>query len=128
MSAALATWGAGSGPEARRYFLGRLLAVLLVAWIPMGFFTALEALDGPSELPLLVVGGVAVASFVYATRAALRDLMMAAALAFLVPVWYWAVDRGGALGGVAALAVTAGLLFWMSGRMGPREAKGESAG
>jgi hypothetical protein len=117
MSVALAAWGAQSGPPARRDLLGRLLAVLIVAWIPMGFFTALETLDGPPELPVLMVGGVAVASFVYANRAGLRDLMVAAALAFLVPLWYWAVDRGGALGGVAALAVTAALLFWMSGRV-----------
>jgi hypothetical protein len=118
MSAALAVWAVESGPADRRDLLDRLLAVLVVVWIPMGFFTALEALDGPPELPLIVVGGVAVGSFAYANRAALRNLMIAAALAFLVPVWYWAVDRGGALGGVAALAVTAALLFWMSGRTG----------
>jgi hypothetical protein len=128
MSVALAIWGVESGTAAQRDLLGRLLAVLIVVWIPMGFYTALGALDGSSELPLLVVGGGAVVGFVYANRASLRDLMIAAALAFLVPVWYWAVDRGGALGGVAALALTAALLFLMSGRMGPRETKGEHAG
>jgi hypothetical protein len=43
-----------------------------------------------------------------------------ATLAFIVPLWYWAVDRAGALGAVAALIATAGILFWVSGRIGPR--------
>jgi len=50
--------------------------------------------------------------------------MGAAALAFIVPLWYWAVDRGGALGAVAALAATAALLFWLSGRRGRGDAEG----
>jgi hypothetical protein len=61
---------------------------------------------------------------VYANARGFRSLMSAAALAFIAPLWYWAVDRGGALGGVAALAATAGLLFWLSGRTGRSEAAG----
>jgi hypothetical protein len=63
-----------------------------------------------------------VAAFAYAharsADAGLRSLMGASALAFIAPIWYWGVERGGALGAVAALAVTAALLFWMSGRIG----------
>jgi hypothetical protein len=95
---------------------------MLVAWIALGFFTALEALDGPSELPLVLVGGAGVAAFAYASSMGFRSLMGAAALAFIVPLWYWAVDRAGALGAVAALATTAGLLFWLSGRTGKDDA------
>jgi hypothetical protein len=94
----------------------------LLAWIVLGFVTALEALDGPPELPLLLVGGAGVAAFAYAhdrRQASLRALMAAAALAFIAPIWYWGVERGGALGAVAALVVTAAVLFWMSGRIGP---------
>jgi hypothetical protein len=109
-------------PGLSREWLGRLLAGLLCAWIVFGFYTALEPLDGPPELPLLLVGGAGVAAFVYAHREGFRTLMSAAALAFIAPLWYWAVERGGALGAVAALAVTAGLLFWLSGRTGPAAA------
>jgi hypothetical protein len=42
--------------------------------------------------------------------------MAASTVAFIVGLWVWAVDRGGALGAVVALVATAGLLFWVSGR------------
>jgi len=123
LAAALAYWGIESGPDAMpRAWLGQLLAYLLLVWIVLGFITALEALDGPPELPILLVGGAGVAAFTYALRrsaeVSLPNLMGAAALAFIAPVWYWGVERGGALGAVAALVVTAVILFWMSGRMG----------
>jgi hypothetical protein len=38
------------------------------------------------------------------------------------------VDRGGALGGVAALATTAALLFWVSSRTGLAADQSERAG
>jgi len=121
MSAALTVWGVERGPTGlRRAWLDKVLAWLLATWVILGFYTSLEALDGPPELPLLVVGGVGVAAFVYANAREFRSLMTAAALAFIAPLWYWAVDRGGALGGVAALAATAGLLFWLSGKTGRR--------
>jgi predicted membrane channel-forming protein YqfA (hemolysin III family) len=125
LAVGLAVWGIERGPDTlSREWLGSLLACLLLAWIGLGFFTALEALDGPAELPLLVVGGAGLVAFVYANRAGLRQLMGAAALAFVLPLWYWGVERGGALGAVAALVATAGILFWVSGRIGPRERAG----
>jgi hypothetical protein len=124
LAAALAVRGIERGPDAvPRGQLGQLLAYLLLVWIVLGFATALEALDGPPELPLLLVGGAGVAAFTYAHArsgdVSLRSLMGASALAFIAPIWYWGVERGGALGAVAALAVTAAVLFWMSGRIGP---------
>lgn len=123
LSVALTLWGIHRGPVSlSREWLGRALALQLCMWILFGFFTALEALDGPPEVPLLIVGGAGVAAFAYASTQGFRSLMGAAALAFIAPLWYWAVDRGGALGAVAALAATAGLLFWLSGRSGPEAA------
>jgi hypothetical protein len=125
MAAGLAVWGMeGAAQSARRALLASSLCWLMVAWIPLGFYTALEALGGPSELPLLLVGGMAGVAFVYASNAGLRELMAAASLAFIAPLWYWAVDRAGALGAVAALAVTAALLLWVSSRTGPKEPTG----
>ena len=124
VTVALTLWGVRRGPPGlSREWLGRLLAWLLCVWIGFGFHTALEALDGPSELPLLLVGGAGVAAFVYASGKGFRSLMGAAALAFIVPLWYWAVERGGALGAVAALAATAALLFWLSGRIGAADSR-----
>ncbi len=123
LTVGLSLWGLERGPSAvPRGHLARLLAYLLLAWIVLGFVTALDALDGPPELPLLLVGGAGVAAFAYAqdrsTDTNLRGLMAVAALAFIAPIWYWGIERGGALGAVAALVATAAILFWLSGRMG----------
>jgi hypothetical protein len=106
----------------QRGWLARLLALECLAWIPLGLFTAFETFDGPPELGLLLVGGAGVLAFQYADRHELRALMGVSALTFVVPVWWWAVERGGALGGVLALVGTAALLFWASGRRGRDEA------
>jgi len=122
LTVGMALWGIERGPPSlSREWLGDLLAWLLAIWIALGFFTALEALDGPPELALLMVGGVGVVAFVYAARAGLRSVVGMSTVAFIVPLWYWAVDRAGALGAVAALVATAGILFWVSGRIGPRD-------
>jgi hypothetical protein len=117
LSAGLTLWGVHRAPPGlKRAWFGRLLAWQMLAWIGLGLATAFETLDGPPELGLVMVGGAGVLGFAHAARHGLRDLMGAAALAFIIPVWWWAIDRGGALGGVAALLGTAALLFWLSGR------------
>lgn len=122
IAVALTLWGVHLAPVGlRRGWFGRLLALQCLAWIGLGLATAFETFDGPPELGLLMVGGVGVLAFVHADRHGLQQLMGAAALAFIVPLWWWAVERAGALGGVAALVATAGLLFWASGRRGSAE-------
>lgn len=117
--AALTLWGIHRAPPGlRRAWFGTQLAGILLLWIPMGFWTALEALDGPAELALALVGGAGVAGFVYADRVRMRSVMTTAALAFVAATWFWASERAGALGAVGALALTAVLLFWLSGRWG----------
>ena len=106
----------------RRAWLAKLLSYQVVLWIFFGFYTALEFLDGPPELALLLVGGGGVAAFAYGNTRGLRPVIGAAALAFVSAVWYWGVERGGALGAVFALALTAALLFWISGRTGDPDA------
>jgi len=102
----------------RRAWLGQLLAYQVVLWILFGFYTALEMLDGPPELAVLLVGGGGVLAFIYGNRQTLRPVIAASALAFVVSVWYWGVERAGALGAVLALGLTAAILFWISGRTG----------
>ncbi|MEX2465271.1 MAG: hypothetical protein WD995_00070, partial [Gemmatimonadota bacterium] len=99
-------------------WLAKLLSYQVLLWIPFGFYTALEALDGPPELAFLMVGGGGIAAFGYANSRGLRPVLGAAALAFVAAVWYWGVERGGALGAVLALTLTAAALFWISGRTG----------
>ena len=117
LCAGLTLWGIHRAPEGlRRGWFDRLLAYEVFAWIWLGLLTVHETFNGPPEVGVLVVGGVGVLAFQHADRHGMKELMGAASLAFIVPVWWWAVDRGGALGGVLALLGTAGFLFWASGR------------
>lgn len=124
---ALNVWGIhGAPPGLRRAWFGRHLAYLCLIWIPLGFWTADEVLGGGAFGWLVLVGGAGVAAFVYATRQGMGALMRSGALAFIVAVWVWAVDQAGAMGAVLALALTAGLLFWLSGRTAPLDVDGDA--
>lgn len=129
LAAALTLWGRHAGPEdLRRDWFGGLLTMLMLLWSPFGFLTALETMNGPPELALLMIGGVGATGFVYGNSEGLRALMGASVLAFVLALWWWAVERGGALGAIAALAATAGLLFWVSGKVAASPDTAEPAG
>lgn len=116
---ALTLWGIHRSPLGlRRDWFESQLAYCVLLWVPLGFFTAMEALDGGSELALILVGSVAVLGFAYAMEYRSRRILATSALAFILAVWFWAADRGGALGVVAGLAFAAAFLFWLSGRVG----------
>jgi len=117
-----ALWGLhGPGAPASSAWFPRQMALLVLGWIPLGFLTAFEVVDGPPEVALVLVAGAGVPAFLHGDRFGLRGEMTAAALAFVSGAWYWGAERAGALGAVGALVVTAGLLFWLSGRWGGRE-------
>jgi hypothetical protein len=117
LCAGLTLWGIHRAPPGlRRGWFERLLACEVLARLWLGLLTVHQTFDGPPEAGLLVVGGVGVLAFQHADRHGMKEVMGAASLAFIAPVWWWAVDRGGALGGVLALLGTAGFLFWASGR------------
>jgi hypothetical protein len=122
---ALTLWGIHRAPPGlRREWFGRQLAYAFLLWIPMGLFTVAEAMRAPPELALVVVGGVGVAGFPYALRYRARRVLITSSLTFIAGVWFWAQDRGGALGSVLVLAVMAAVLFRYSGRLhglGPTE-------
>ena len=125
--AALTLWGIHRAPEGlRRGWLGHQLAAVVLLWIPLGLWTALEALDGPPEVGLVLVAGAGAAAFLYGDRMRFRRVMTAGALAFVAGTGVWGAERGGALGVVAALALTAGLLFWLSGRWGRGDGPGDA--
>ncbi|HAT38311.1 MAG TPA: hypothetical protein DCS75_07435 [Gemmatimonadetes bacterium] len=99
-----------------------LLALEVLGWIPLGMATARESLNQGPGLATLMVSGVAIAAYLYADRSGYTPVLAAAAIAFVLPIWAWAVEAGGATGGIAALTLTAGVLFWAAGRRGSAEA------
>ena len=116
---ALTVWGIQVlSPGLRRLRFERQLAYLALVWIVLGFWTAFEVLNAGQFGSLVLVGGAGVAGFLYADRLGSVALMRTAAFSFILALWVWAWDLAGALGGVAALVVTGGLLFWLSGRRG----------
>ncbi len=125
MVVALTLWGIHRAPEGLRrdWFEGQLAWCILL-WIPLGFFTVMEAMKAPSEVALVFVGGAAVLGFGYAIENRVRRILATSAIAFIAAVWIWATDRAGALGAVAGLAFAAALLFWLSGRVGEWTTKG----
>ena len=58
------------------------------------------------------------ASLTYGIRLRAEATLRTGALAVVVAAWYFGVEQGGAIGAVLALAFTAGLLFWLSTRIG----------
>ena len=117
--AGITLWGIHRSPVGlRRDWFESMLAGCMLLWIPFGGITAMEAMDGPSELVLALVGSAAVVGFAYALRFRTRAMLFASAVAFVAAAWIWAADRGGALGVVGGLALAAAVLFWVSGRVG----------
>lgn len=118
---ALTLWGIhGAPPALQRTWFGQQLALCVVYAIPLAFYTTLEALDLGSEGAALAVGGIGGLAMSYGLARRDRAVLVAACLAVLAAAWYYGIDRGGALGAVAALAATAALLFWLSARLGRR--------
>ena len=122
---ALTLWGIHAAPLAlQRDWFGRQLAQCVLFAIPLAFYTTLETLDLPAEAAALTVGGIGGLAMAYALRLEERSVLVAGCLALLSAAWYYGVERGGALGVVAALVATAALLFWLSARLGRRAPMG----
>ena len=123
LAVGLTVWGLEADTaRAEHGSLQYLLALEVLGWIPLGMATARETLHQGPGLATLVVSGAAVAAYLYADRSGYTPVLAAAAIAFVLPIWAWAIEAGGAAGGIAALALTAGVLFWAAGRRGSVEA------
>jgi hypothetical protein len=115
----LTLWGIHRSPTGlRKGWFEDHLAYCVLFWIPLGFMTVLEAMDQEMILAMVVVSGMGVLGFLYALRYRVRRMAATSALTFIIGVWAWAVERGGALGGVVGLGLAAALLFWLSGKVG----------
>ncbi len=122
LTVATTLWGIHRAPEGlRRGWFGRVLALEALVWIFLGMGTAYDEFSRSLELGVILVSGAGVVAFLYGERQGFRQLMAVAALSFVFPIWWWSIDRGGALGGVGGLLLTAAFLFWASGRSGMRQ-------
>ena len=111
-----------STPRVELNVLERLLSLQCLAWVGLGSITAHETFHGGPGLATLMVSTVGMAFFAYADRRHLDSVLIVAAVTFVIPIWAWAVEAVGALGGIAALVLTAAVLFWAAGRRGSAEA------
>lgn len=115
---ALAWWGVRRAPSAvrRPWYAGQFtLSMLLAIWL--GFWTMTGPLDAGPTASALVVALAGALGLAWAVPLGQRDLMLASCVAVVSAAWYYAVEGARVLGTVLALAVTAGLLFWLAGRM-----------
>lgn len=116
--AAMALWGIHGAPRAlRRDWFEWQLAACVLAAIPLGFLTG-AALDAPQEVSALLVAGAGALGMAYGIRRGAGIVLWPGALAVVLAAWYYGVERAGALGAVLALGFTAGVLFWLSRRVG----------
>ena len=108
----------------RRSWVPPQLAWAVLCGIVLAFWTILGPLDGDPWMAAGAVGALGAASLWHGLTFQLRETVVSGCVALVVAAWYFGIESG-ALGTVVALGFTAGLLFWVSGRVGgPRSAAG----
>lgn len=116
---AITLWGIHQPrPELKRAWYTSVLAWLVLLWIPLGYGTNSELLhfsDLMTAIVQVAVGGIAIA---YGLRHGFRGVTYAGCAVVVIAAWVFGIQARGALGGVFALAFTAGLLFWIAGKIG----------
>lgn len=121
LTVAVTIYGIHWAPQhLRRSWFAAQLALCQFVWIPLGLLSTV-GMDGTPESGLMAVGGSGVAGFLYAREYRVREILVASAISIVFSLWFWGVQRGGALGAVFALVVAAALLFWFSGKSRDRD-------
>jgi hypothetical protein len=119
ITVALTLWGIHRAPPAlQRTWYGRQLGLAVTLGILLAFWTAAEPLDLEEIGTSIVVAAYGAVWLWYALVTRSRPVVVAAGLALTLAAWFLGVQEGGAIGAVLALAFTAGLLFWVSARLG----------
>lgn len=119
ITVALTLWGIHRAPPAlQRTWYGRQLALLVFLGIFLAFWTAAGPMDLPDVATAAFVAVFGVVWLWYALVSSSRPVVLAACLALTAAAWFLGIQEGGAIGAVLALVFTAGLLFWVSARMG----------
>jgi hypothetical protein len=114
----LTLWGIHRSPsEFRRDAYETNLALCVAVGTLLAMFTAGEVWDleaNGAGAAGAVVGGLGIA---YGLLRSSHQVLITGALAVLFATWVFAVTQAGAMGGVAALVLSAGVLFWISTRI-----------
>jgi uncharacterized membrane protein len=119
ITVALTLWGIhGAPPALQRTWYGRQLGLAVALGILLAFWTAAEPLGLDDVGTSIVVAAYGVVWLWYALAMRSRPVVVAACLALTSAAWFLGIQEGGALGAVLALVFTAGLLFWVSARLG----------
>lgn len=101
----------------------RVLAYAILLAVVFAFWTMAGALDAGSLVTATAVAGVGALGLLYALPRGLRAPILSSCVALLAAAWYYAAAESGALGVVGALVFSAAVLFWVSVRLGGREAE-----
>jgi hypothetical protein len=123
LTAAVTLWGIHRAPAAlqRSWFESQLGACVLLA-VPLLLFSTAGALEAAPEVTALVQAALGGGALWYGLRFDALTTFTAGVLGLAVGAWVYGLERAEALGAVAALAVAAGLLFWLSTRIRGRSA------
>ncbi|UCC26869.1 MAG: hypothetical protein JSU98_07125 [Gemmatimonadales bacterium] len=115
---AVTLWGIHRSPsEYRRAVYETNLALCVAVGGFMAMFTAVEVLDLSTEWLAVAGGAVGVSGLWYGLVQRAPQVLLTGALMMLLSTWIFAIDQAGALGGIVALLISAGLLFWVSTRI-----------
>ena len=118
MTAGLTLWGIReTTSDARRDAYEINLALCVGVGGLLAMFTVGETLDLGTSGALAAGAPVAAAGLAYGLRRNATQVLVTGALVGLFATWVFALDHGGALGGVLALVLSAGALFWISTRI-----------
>lgn len=119
LTAALTLWGIHGAPEhLRRGWYPHHLALCVALGIPFGFMTGAVVLEAPDAVTALLVAGIGAAGLSYALSFGIGSMLWTSSAALMAAAWFYGVEQAGGLGAVLALGFTAGLLFWLSTRVG----------
>jgi len=112
-------WTVHAAPPAlRRSWVPNQLAWTVLSGVVLAFWTILGPMDGDPWMAAGAVAALGGASLWHGLTFDFRQSVFAGCIAMTIAAFYFGAESGGAVGVAVALGFTAGLLFWVSGRLG----------
>jgi hypothetical protein len=124
--AGITLWTVHAAPPAlRRSWVPNQLAWTVISGVVLAFWTILGPLNWDPWMAAGAVAGLGGAALWHGLTFDFRQSVLAGCLAMVIAALYFGAESGGAVGVAVALGFTAGLLFWVSGRLGDAVAGAE---
>ena len=124
--AGITLWTVHAAPVAlRRSWVPNQLAWTVISGVVLAFWTILGPLNGDPWMAAGGVAGLGGAALWHGLTFDFRQSVVSGCLAMVIAALYFGAESGGAVGVAVALGFTAGLLFWVSGRLGDPVERGE---